>query len=1459
MAEISLHAICEQARRLLEQNDTERAIAVAQYILGYFPDNLETHRILGEAYLASRQFDQAEEAFARVVNADPESIPALVGLGMTYERRGKLEQAVSEFERALEIKPDMPELRSQLLRLYTDAWGSEGAQLRLSRAGLARLYAKGHMLPQAIQEFRSVIAEHPERFDARVGLAEALWRDGQESPALAACDDIIRERNDVLKANLLLGYIKLASGNPDGSTYWNIAQQLDPYQGVARAMFATLPSVDDPQTTLQEWDEQLWQEQRMREAEALRARETEEQQAYAESLPATEHDMETTSEDEEGVAAGSWMQTVELQHDESHATAGVKSELSQTDDAFLASLLAFKGLDTDELADVMGDPVQSAPDVTGDLGIQPFSIDDLRIDQSDISLSIPQESALATGQEQAEQFDMPDVEAFSLDTLGLSEEELSALNEIASPAPTDLSDQVELSSDQAELPADDNILSEPFTLEGLELDEEFDVTEKDTLGSSSLDEISDLSNEVADVEPFDPSLGIMPTEDVLSDDFVSDEKGRLESNTLQGFQQFSLDDLDLNAADITDEVAHLDDGALPPSLQPFSLDDLGDIDIPPVPPSSVSDSSTSTFLINDDSDEDSQEPFAFGWQQPVSKPTTDFLRDTDESAGKEEDQSIFAKLRQRRQEVPDAADDAPLPPMSIDDDEGSAFFSDDDVSLRDDDSETLAIASSEYVAGLADTGEELGQASVAEDAAFSQEELDSVEDPGMRVDEVTPGEEPVLTPFSLGDLGLSEDEIASLDIDSASDVPTEQKDEPTAQPDDLEYAVMDDEQKIRPLSLEELGLSAEEIASLDMMGAEPAASDALAEVTDTSAAEEEPALTPFSLGDLGLSEDEIASLGNEQLSTPDEAEASALFTSEDPDVSPFSLSDLGLEETASTDAASFGMPATDKDDTSEGFSGIQPFSLADLGLDEDLDSLGVESLEGENTSELGLTEDELAGLDLETFTDNRTPQLDELHPAPQGQFTNSGSFESGSDFALERLINLGRSQGFVDLNDIIEVVENPVEQPERIEEIGQALHLAGIEIRDGDEVINMDDIDDDIDHEYADDLATLEANVSDLDAAGNDPDLVPFSLEDLGLTDEEIASLGLDEGDQGENASSSPTMSPDTQDAPDLKPFSFEELGLSVDEIATLQNVAQSSEETTNVEHPPLADSESDDTATIQDDSGLKPFSLEELGLSADEIAALNAAASESSASAGDVGALREEVDVFDFSMIDEHRDEVAAPIQRTDPRQEEQPSPIAPEDTEFTPQPLEVLDDIWDVPPDQVPEPPPLPAPASSAAAPVSTPSDEPRDIRAATTTKATPERRETRAAPVTQKTERSAKPKSSKQPKSLDGFLPTGDETLDGYVRQIATEPDNEGLHLAVARLGAKIGQADLAIHQYKYLIKNKMLLDQVVDDILELIAESGEKLLLQRLHRLLGDAYSEQNRFRDAIEAYSWTFSN
>jgi hypothetical protein len=109
-----------------------------------------------------------------------------------------------------------------------------------------------------------------------------------------------------------------------------------------------------------------------------------------------------------------------------------------------------------------------------------------------------------------------------------------------------------------------------------------------------------------------------------------------------------------------------------------------------------------------------------------------------------------------------------------------------------------------------------------------------------------------------------------------------------------------------------------------------------------------------------------------------------------------------------------------------------------------------------------------------------------------------------------------------------------------------------------------------------------------------------------------------------------------------------------------------------------------------------------------------------------------------------------------------------------------------------------------------------------------------------------------------SPTAFIPTGDSALDGYLLQLEAEPDNTPLRVAVARISGQTERYDLAVQQYKSLIKTGNALDQVTEDLEELVGDVDDRGALQKLYRLLGDAYTKQNRFRDAVEAYSWTFA-
>uniref|UniRef100_UPI002ACEBBBD RNA polymerase sigma factor region1.1 domain-containing protein n=1 Tax=Chloroflexus sp. TaxID=1904827 RepID=UPI002ACEBBBD len=951
---------------------------------------------------------------------------------------------------------------------------------------------------------------------------------------------------------------------------------------------------------------------------------------------------------------------------------------------------------------------------------------------------------------------------------------------------------------------------------------------------------------------------------------------------LSGLQPFSLDDLDLGTSTSASE--------LPPSLQPFSLDDLA-LD-EPAPAAHT----------------ETVEPGIYSWQEPSARGGGIQLPQEPEPSGP----SIFSKLVERAAALP-PIEEPPLPAVELTEADVAAYFSNDDVSLREDDGSperltgTFRLPKPSLDESLAPSGavsavSGKGEAPLKPEAAEPELTPFSLEELGLSPEEIAQLEgqaappaaqaEPELTPFSLEELGLSPEEIAQLEAMQQGEQQPAAQAEPELTPFSLEELGLSPEEiaqlealqqgeqqpaaqaepELTPFSLEELGLSPEEIAQLE----------ALQQGEQQPAAQAEPELTPFSLEELGLSPEEIA-----QLEAMQQGEQQPAAQAE-PELTPFSLADLGLspEEIAQLEALQQGeqqpaakgqvssgvdesiesllAPAETTDsniladlgispatpETSFELPGVEPFSLDEFGDLEPFSFDDLESGAAASGGELAIPPEEidnlnLGGFETVVFSDDQEPMIDTGDPV------------------LNRLIQLGHRQGYVDLTDIIAVVQDPEREADRIEQLGWSLHRAGIQIRDGDEIIDME-------AELGEEEAMLEAPVAEADltpfaeemppAAQAEPELTPFSLEELGLSPEEIAQLEVMQ--QGE-------QQPAAQAEPELTPFSLEELGLSPEEIAQLEAMQQGEQEPAAQAEPELtpfsleelglspeeiaqleAMQQGEQQPAAQAEPELTPFSLEELGLSPEEIAQLEAMQQGEQPPA----ATTAEEDLFDFSVAE------AAPVAkavRTTPRVEEPPPPPKPEDASFAPEPLDALDDIWQAPPE-----PAAPEPARVVLPPLAERAKPQPAIRAAMAEErrsVAPTRDDLRFArreAVTAGRGRSAR--APLRPRAPEDFIPTGNAKLDDYLRQLSANPANHTLAFTIARLCAQTGQAELMAVVYRRLLKQTALLNRMAEELEDLINTVDDVPVLRQLHRLLGDVYSRQGRLDEAIAAYSVTFA-
>ena len=1542
MALTTIQAVYDEARRALETGQDERAIGLSEHLLESFPHYLEAYRILGEAHLNRQNLEQAVEAFEYVLHSDPENIPVHVGLGVAYERQGQLQKAIQEFEQAFEIKPDLPELRNQVLRLYSEAWGNENAHVRLKKAGLARLYIRGNQYEKAIRELQDVLAQQPQRLDVQVALAEALWRNGQEQAAAEQARHILQSHPDVLKANLILGYVLLAAGNSEGKRLWSHAQQLDPGMGVAQTLFdGVLPPVEPIANQIETFDEPAWREKKARrEQEVLEAQRREQQAAEEREQQERKAQAALVAEPAAVAADGSWLDAVE---------SSTRGSAPAADD-FLRGLLLGSVSTSPEVPQAAEEPSETDFDID-ELGfdIEPFSFGDPPTQpdaQADFvveELAGEQDNAEMPAlpafdqSDEAEDFGLDDLKPFSFDDLG-----------------DDLSDLPGMGQTDAQLP---NQL-QPFSLDEFETGVPAASAQSSAAEESMLPlperpfSLDELSLEALESET-NPGMGAalppLPGTDEESGGFSWQEPPSRQ-RTLFGRRQEEEEVPPQDGSIFHKMIQKKQTGFFTPIEQPST-----DVELDEETMGFFSHDDVPLRIDSDDEDIDlaplpqADQTLAADETEPELTPFS--LEDLGLSA--EEIASFNGDAASDTLAVADQTEPE-LTPFSLED----LGLSAEEIASLNGDSvpDTLAVAD--------ETEPELTPFSL-EDLGLSAEEIaslngDSVPDTLAVADET----EPELTPFSLEDLGLSAEEIASL---NASEFPPQEQPQNQA---DYDF----DEPQLTPFSLEDLGLSAGEIQSLDTSSVDDQAGFTEGDLEpfsmDNLPSEDTPAVSFDNLPEPKRSADAIfeslLQLGREKgfvdltdiitcYDNPEEHAEEIDQIAIDLYQSGLAIHDgdevIDMEEIAgeyeeelvaddqteldldvqSEDAFAFDtfeptQPEAAETDTAE-VDTLMPFSLEELGLSPEEIALlqGEEPISVEPEPETTVAD--------QTFDESAlmTPfSLAELGLSPEEIAALNGGYDAAESFE--------NSAAEGDAEELLM-------QPFSFEELGLSADELATFDADQDGAITLDDFGKSDAAELPDQVVTETATPSDDEAAL----MQPFSLEELGLSAEEIAMFDADNDgaitpdDFGElHAAELPQLTQDSAgDAEELlmQPFSFEELGLSADELATFdadQDGAITLDDFGNADAAELPDQVVAETATPSDDEAalMQPFSLEELGLSAEEIAMFDAdndgaitpddfgephAAElpqptqiEASASQTDVAEMQpfsleelglsaeeieelglteetaapaqtdtydfmpdveplslEDLGLSDFDITESYDDErnlklseeeldsldLALPVSESEPLIEpapvweatqaaienvgaEEPSmqPFSLEDLGLSAEEIDSLD-LGE-------------AEASGASDGIET-SEETAGFEMQS-------QAETFDPPIAEPA--TYEPFVEEQP-SVTSQEPASE--IDGvdlaeYRLQLEQEPTNHGLRIALARILNQTGEVRAALDEYKHLIKQGVLLDQVEEDLQDMINTHEDPALLQRLHRTLGDTYSKQSRWREAMDEYGWVLN-
>lgn len=245
MAQIMLRDYLQQTEDTLSSGHIDDALANCQHVLTHYPGALEAQRLLGEIYLAQGHLEEAQRTFDWILTSDPENVVAYCDRALICERMSDYDTALDCYQQAYELSRGNNQIRQEFNQLSARVGQ---ADFMLSRAGLARLYMRGDLLTQAIQEWEVVLAATPDRLDARCGLLEAYWREEQFDQVEQLAKQILDEVPGSLKALLLLAHATAPRDLGQAKELIRRAEALDPELVMAHDLFSDLMArePDDP-------------------------------------------------------------------------------------------------------------------------------------------------------------------------------------------------------------------------------------------------------------------------------------------------------------------------------------------------------------------------------------------------------------------------------------------------------------------------------------------------------------------------------------------------------------------------------------------------------------------------------------------------------------------------------------------------------------------------------------------------------------------------------------------------------------------------------------------------------------------------------------------------------------------------------------------------------------------------------------------------------------------------------------------------------------------------------------------------------------------------------------------------------------------------------------------------------------------------------------------------------------
>jgi tetratricopeptide (TPR) repeat protein len=188
-------------------------------------DNAMAHNNLGNALLQNGNVDEAITQFQRALQINPDNAKARYNLGLALFQKGKVDEAIVHYQQALQIKPDYAEARNNLGNALLQKGNADEAIVQFQKAlqikpdyaearnNLGNALLQKGSVDEAITQFQKALQINPGDADAHNNLGTALFQKGNVDEAIVHYQQALQIKPDIVEARYNLGYALLQKGN----------------------------------------------------------------------------------------------------------------------------------------------------------------------------------------------------------------------------------------------------------------------------------------------------------------------------------------------------------------------------------------------------------------------------------------------------------------------------------------------------------------------------------------------------------------------------------------------------------------------------------------------------------------------------------------------------------------------------------------------------------------------------------------------------------------------------------------------------------------------------------------------------------------------------------------------------------------------------------------------------------------------------------------------------------------------------------------------------------------------------------------------------------------------------------------------------------------------------------------------------------------------------------------------